>query len=158
VDLSKYIELGYDEISGQTLLKREPELIETQIMDTVFGSPIQNLYTNIWEFRGEKLYGIPLALYYDFELKSNMKLAHLNIITSVFDTTGSEVYTIKYDLSLVSEHWDQQKKWRVKQFLPPLPNNTGRFVSYIYNPFEERYEWIEMKSTIVRLSEPEIGN
>lgn len=156
VDLSLYKQIDYDLVSGQTLLIRQPGLEEKVERDTSFTNlPIVNLYTNLFEFDGATWEQNAMALYYDFDLKATSNIVHLNIITTLFDTTGTEIFSAKYDLGLVSEHWKERGKWRVKQFLPPFPANAGRFVSYIYNPKGEQHSFEIISTKLAVVSEPE---
>jgi len=156
VDLSLYQQMDFDFISGQTLLKRSPKLLEYSVRDTSFVAlPVQNTYTNIWEFNGATWGENAMAIYYDFEPEMSSDIVHLYFITKLYDTEGIEVFSTSYDLSLVSEHWKTESNWRVKQFLPPFPKNAGRFVSFVYNPKEEQHSFAKISSQLSIIEEPE---
>ena len=155
VDLSLYKKLDYDYISGQTLLKRSPKLVEIVVTDTTINElVVQHMYSNIWEFNSQSWAGDAMALYFEFQLETTAPIIHLNLITSVFDSAGNEVYHADYDLGKASEHWNTQGVWRIKQFLPPLPKNSGRFVTYIYNPKGEKHMLRNTKVSLAKISEP----
>jgi len=155
VDLSLYKKLDYDYISGQTLLKRSPKLVEIVVTDTTINElVVQHMYSNIWEFHSQSWAGDAMALYFEFQLETTAPIIHLNLITSVFDSAGNEVYHADYDLGKASEHWNTQGVWRIKQFLPPLPENSGRFVTYIYNPKGEKHVLRSTKVSLAKISEP----
>jgi hypothetical protein len=140
IDLDRYRIADYDPASGQTLLIRTPRLLEhIQTDTTLIDVHTENLYTNLVEFDGKVWDREAMALYFDMDIQTSTDIMHLHVITTLFDTTGAEIFSAKNDLSLVSEHWKSIDNWRIKQFLPPFPKSAGRFVSYIYNPNNEHH-------------------
>ncbi|MGB1003776.1 MAG: ArnT family glycosyltransferase [Salibacteraceae bacterium] len=135
VNLSRFNLVDFDSISGQSLLAQKHPNIEKVTKDTILNDvTVQNEFTNIFEFKGYDWVNKPMAMYFNMDVQASTEIMNCLIISSVFDTNGVEVYTNKYMFDQVNEDWTDVKGWKIKMYLPPFPENVGRFVTYIYNP------------------------
>ncbi len=154
-DTTNYINVDFDPLSGNNLLKRAQPNIETIKKDTLIKDlSIESTYTNILEFDGASWDQKPMALYYDLEVNTSSKSMHLLIISTLFDSDGKEIFSNKCNLNQVSENWKTHKNQKVKLYLPPFPQNAGRFVTYVFNPENESHKFTKLKCSLAEISHP----
>jgi hypothetical protein len=154
VNVNRFNLLDYDSISGQTLLQQRHPNKEVVKRDTsLLDVAIKNEFTNIFEFKAYDWVGKPMAMYYDLDVEASSEVMHMLIITSVFDTNGTEVYTNKYMFDQVSENWKDKNGWKIKMYLPPFPENVGRFVTYFYNPKKEQHLFPRVECKLAEIYE-----
>lgn len=155
LDLSAFDLLDYDLISGQTLLKRAQPNIEIPKKDTLIQDfEIKNLYTNIFEFDGGTWGNNGMAMYYDIDAQATSQLMNLFIISTLFDSTGQEIFSNKFQFIEAKEDWIQQPNQKVKLYLPPFPEDAGRFVTYVFNPENETHKFSRLNCSLAEISHP----
>ncbi|MGK0285264.1 MAG: hypothetical protein ACI9GM_000297 [Salibacteraceae bacterium] len=159
LNTDRFDTVHYDDISGQFLLKQKVPNIEVVVKDTVLHDvKITDMYTNIFDFQSKELVGKPIALYYTLNVRSSIPVMQTLIITSVFDTNGVELMNCKYSFSQVCENWTDKKGWKVKLYLPPLPESSGRFVTYIFNPNMEQHLFPRIECELAEISVGELNS
>ena len=154
-DTLSYLSIDFDPNSGNRLLKRAIPNIETLKKDTLIQDlKIESTYSNIFEFDGASWGQNPMALYYDLEINASSNHMHLLIISSLFDTDGNEIFSAQCNLNQVSDDWKTHQNQKVKLYLPPFPENSGRFVTYVFNPENESHKFAKLKCSLAEISHP----
>ncbi len=140
VNTAIYLPVAEDSISGHRLFKRLAPVKETFVKDTLIENmQVRNEYSNIFEFNGQTWGRNAMILSYDIDTKSSSAIMRMLLIATLYDTTGQMLFTAKYHFNQVSENWLDKKGWKIRLYLPPFPENAGRFVTFIHNPDLEEH-------------------
>jgi hypothetical protein len=152
VDTSEYHRLGLDAISKNILLKRKQPWAYELVKDTIIEEfLIDGLYNTIFDFNAHYLQGTAMNMYYDIDFLPEAKELNCLIVCTLFDTTGTEIFSNSCFFNQVRDNWGGIKGQKFKLFLPMFPKNAGRFTTYVFNPKMEKYKLSSINSRLEKL-------
>lgn len=154
IDLKNYQVLYYDSLTHQQLLKRSPELIETELSDTTINT-VQKLgmYFNVLKASISSNEEKGLAIYCDLKLAPVNIPPELYLIVEVKDTRGEKIHFAQHSFASLQSNWIKNPSEKLKMHVPPI-DGADSILVYLYNPKKKEYVLKSIDLAINHLNQP----